>query len=177
MGGIRQPKPVLLFIGMLVADLPILDEVSKSLEAKFGPIELASKLIDFNFTTYYEPELGMGLKRQFLGFRNLVPPEMLPEVKLWTNALEDSRRVAEKRLFNLDPGYLTPARLVLASTKDFAHRLYLGHGIYGEVTLLFQKGKFESLPWTYPDYRSQEYQEFFLELRRLYMAQLKSLAG
>ena len=73
---------------------------------------------------------------------------------------------------NIDPGYLTAARVVLASTKDFAHRLYLGKGIYGEVTLLYQKKDFQALPWTYPDYRSEAYRQFFRELRRVYMAQL-----
>ena len=96
------------------------------------------------------------------------------DIKLSTNRLEQSLSVNGKRTVNIDPGYLTPARVVLASTKDFGHRLYLGRGIYGEVTLMYQKKEFRPLPWTYPDYRSEPYHRFFEELLRVYMAQLAS---
>lgn len=176
MGEVRKPKPVKLFIGLLTAHLSLLPDIHSSLEQKFGPIELTSGLLNFDFTTYYEPELGSGLKRQFLGFHNLVAPETLPEIKLSTNELENAWKAEGKRLVNLDPGYVASARVVLASTKDFAHRLYLGQGIYGEVTLLFRQGKFDPLPWTYPDYRSESYHQFFYELRRRYSAQLKTVS-
>lgn len=174
MGEAKKPKLVKLFIGLLIAQPPLLPDLLGSLKEKFGALELTSPLLNFDFTTYYEPEMGAGLKRQFLGFQDLISPEKLPEIKLSTNALEKAWRVQGKRLFNLDPGYLTDAKIVLATTKDFSHRLYLGQGIYGEVTLLFTQGKFEPLPWTYPDYRSEQYRQFFYDLRRRYLAQLKT---
>lgn len=175
MGEPKEARPVKLFIGLLTATPSPLPRIRNSLERDFGPVELESRLMDFNFTTYYEPEMGSGLKRQFWGFRNLIDPERLKDIKLSTNGLEKALATGGKRTANLDPGYLTGAKVVLASTKDFAHRVYLGRGIYGELTLLFHHGKFESLPWTYPDYRSEEYHQFFYELRRLYLSQCKSL--
>ncbi len=174
MGEVKETKLVKLFIGLLIAQPPLLSDLLGSLKEKFGALELTSPLLNFDFTTYYEPEMGAGLKRQFLGFQKLISPERLPEIKLSTNDTEKAWRVQGKRLFNLDPGYLTDAKIVLATTKDFSHRLYLGQGIYGEVTLLFSRGKFEPLPWTYPDYRSEEYHKFFYDLRKRYLTQLKT---
>jgi len=173
-GRFEAPKLVKVFVGLLTAQLFVLPQVYKLLEEKLGAIDLKSQLLDFNFTKYYEAEMGIELKRQFLGFRNFISPDELVEIKLFTGELEQSLAREGKRLVNLDPGYLTPAKIVLASTKDFSHRLYLGRGIYGEVTLLFRHKRFEPLPWTYPDYRTEAYQQFFHELRARYMAQLKA---
>ncbi len=176
MGQVTRPQPVKLFAGVLTARPADLSGLRGSLEERLGPIDSESRLLDFDYTDYYEPEMGPGLVRQFWGFTRLDGAEALVDTKLFTNALEQACCVAGKRTVNIDPGYLAPARLVLASTKDFAHRLYLGRGIYGEVTLLYQKGGFRPLPWTYPDYRSQEYQEFFRQLRREYIRQLAAAA-
>lgn len=162
----------MLFVGLLAAPSCPLPFVYESLESRFGPIELKSRMMDFDYTRYYEPEMGAVLSRQFLAFERLAPPEELPGIKTITNDLEHRMALEGKRRVNLDPGYLTGARLVLASTKDHAHRLYLARGIYGEITLLYRHGVFEALPWTYPDYRSQAYHEFFREMRRLYLEKL-----
>ena len=172
MGEIREPQPVKVFVGVLTANIHILPELKEALEQKLGPVTLQSEVLDFNYTDYYEAEMGPALKRVFLAFQRLVNPEALVELKLFTNGLEQNLAQNGKRTVNLDPGYLTPARVVLASTKDFGHRLYLGKGIYGEVTLMYQKKDFRALPWTYPDYRSEAYLRFFRELRRVYLAQL-----
>ena len=171
MGEVKEPKPVKLFLGLLIAKLPLLPQIYEALEKELGPIELSGELIDFTYTNYYESEMGAGLKRQFLSFRKLIAPDRLPEIKLFTNGLEKNFAEEGRRRVNLDPGYLTAANLVLATTKNFSHRLYLGKGIYGEVTLIFKGGKFEPLPWTYPDYRSNL--DFFHEIRRKYLAQLR----
>lgn len=171
MGEVKEPKPVKLFLGLLIAKLPLLPQIYEALEKELGPIELSSELIDFTYTNYYEPEMGARLKRQFLSFRKLIAPDRLPEIKLFTNELERNFAEEGRRRVNLDPGYLTGANLVLATTKNFSHRLYLGKGIYGEVTLIFKGGKFEPLPWTYPDYRSNL--ELFHEIRKKYLAQLR----
>jgi hypothetical protein len=174
MGEAREPQPVKLFVGVLTSRPSLLAELREPLEQEVGPIDLQSRVLDFEFTDYYEGEMGSGLKRVFLGFHHLVNPDTLVRLKTFTNQVEQSLAVKGRRTVNLDPGYLAAARVVLASTKDFAHRLYLGNGIYGEITLMFQKKDFQTLPWTYPDYRSEAYRQFFRELRTAYMAQLAS---
>jgi hypothetical protein len=174
MGEVREPQPVKFFVGILTAMTPALTELRGSLEEQFGSVDYESKLLEFAYTDYYEPEMGAGLKRKFWGFSRLAVPDVLVDLKLFTNRLEQTLAVNGKRKVNIDPGYLSAARVVLASTKDFAHRLYLGRGIYGEVTLVYQKKDFRALPWTYPDYRSEAYLQYFRELRKVYMAQLTS---
>jgi len=171
---IREPEPVKLFIGLLIAKVTLLPQLYNLLEEKLGPIDLRSEFMDFTFTKYYEKEMGAELKRQFLGFSNLIAPDKLAEIKLFTNELEKDLAQEKKRQLNLDPGYLAAAKIVLATTKDYAHRIYLKYGIYAEVTLLFQRGQFNPLPWSYPDYRSEAYLKFFNELRRQYLVQLKA---
>lgn len=156
------------------------------LEKKFGPLELKSPILPFNYTDYYEKEMGKDVKRQFFSFQKLIDPGALADIKLFTNKLEESCRdrsalgglalskeASRGRPINLDPGYLASSKLVLASTKDYSHRIYLKKGIYAEVTLRYAKGAFEPLPWTFPDYRSKEYIDFFTETRILYMKKLR----
>jgi hypothetical protein len=173
-GALRQPGLVKLFVGVLAGDLLLLPSVRQRLEQELGPVDLASPLFDFGYTRYYEPEMGPDLRRQFWGFERLIAPDRLPAVKLFTNDVETDFAQAGKRHVNLDPGYLTAAKVVLATTKDYSHRLYLGRGIYGEVTLIYRQGRLAPLPWTYPDYRSADYQSFFLALRATYRGQTAS---
>lgn len=131
-----------------------------------------SEVMDFTFTGYYDKEMGAGIKRQFVSFTRLILPEQLPVIKLLTNKIEQDLALKGKRRVNIDPGYLSLAKVVLATTKDYSHRFYLGQGIYGEVTLTYARGKFSSFPWTYPDYQTQSYQQFFGEIREIYKKQL-----
>ena len=172
MGEVREPQPVKFFVGILTALPDALAGLRASLEERFGPVDTESGLLEFAYTDYYEAEMGAGLKRKFWGFGQLASPDELVDLKLFTNRVEQTLAIDGKRTVNVDPGYLTAARVVLASTKDFAHRLYLGRGIYGEVTLVYQKKDFQALPWTYPDYRSEVYLQYFRELRKVYMVQL-----
>lgn len=172
MGQAREPEPVKIFVGILTAQLSLLPKVNSLLEERLGPIDIESEILDFDYTRYYEEEMGPELKRHFLGFRGLVHSEALVEVKLITNQMEQAMSEQGKRLVNLDPGYLTAAKVVLASTKDYAHRIHLGNGIYGEVTLIYHGKRFQTLPWTYPDYRSEAYHGFFKRARTAYLAQI-----
>ena len=171
MGIINPPAPVKLFVGMISGRTPLFDEVRQPLVARFGPIDLESPVYPWTHTTYYEKELGPDLKRQFLFFKQLVPPDALPEIKRHTNELEQQWAQAipqgNRRQINLDPGYLAPSKLVLATTKDYSHRIHLRDGIYAEVTLMYQGKSFIPLPHTYPDFRSEEYIALFNEARRL----------
>ena len=175
MGKTREPQPVKAFVGLLISRLSLLPRVSDLLQERLGPVDIQSQVWDFNYTNYYEAEMGTELKRLFMAFGALVTPEKLVEMKLFTNNLEGVLAEGGKRLVNLDPGYITPAKVVLATTKDYAHRLYLGSGIYGEVTLIFHGKQYQTLPWTYPDYCSETYREFFRQLRMKYMAQMATL--
>jgi hypothetical protein len=178
MGIARDADPVKLVASVLTGQVPWLEEAKVALVQAFGVTDLESDLLPFDHTDYYAGEFGTGLLRQLLSFRRLVSPADLPSIKLWTNELEKEWLTdwceghVGKRRVNIDPGYISLGKLVLASTKDHAHRLYLGHGIYGEVTLAYQRGRFRPWIWTYPDYANDRYCEFFGKVRDLYKAQL-----
>lgn len=167
----KFPKPVVLVAGIMARDREILKEARKELSLLFGPTALESPIFPFDFTRYYEEEMGPGLVKQFVAFRRSIRPEDLASIKLATNALELSMATKEggrlRRRANVDPGYVTPSRLVLATTKDRPHRIYIGKGIYAEVTLIFRRGTWTPLDWTYPDYRTELALDFFLRVREL----------
>jgi len=182
MGAIRQFNPVKLFIGVLVSSNKSIPNVEERLTAAFGPIDHRSEVIPFDFTDYYEPEMGDLIDRVLFSFERPIEADQLPEIKRQTNVLENdfaqvlttaSMRV--KRPVNLDPGYMELAKVVLASTKNFYHRIYLGSGIFGEVTMHFKNNTYQFFPWTYPDYQSKDYQEFFLRMRQIFRSQLRSM--
>ena len=169
MGTVRQPVPARLICGML-SRFPEAHEWAKArLAERFGPIDLKSDAFPFDFTDYYASEMGGGIIRRFVSFAQLIPPEELVEAKLFTNELEaelaSSGRFDVPRPVNLDPGLVTASKLVLATTKDYSHRVYLGRGIYAEVTLRYEKQAFRPWPWTYPDYRTEGYLAFFEDVR------------
>jgi hypothetical protein len=172
MGKVRQPEPVKLIASLLAGKLALLDDVKTALSHIYGPVDFESDPLPFDHTEYYAPEFGPGLQRRIVAFEQLICPSDLPAVKHQTNELERALAAGERRSANIDPGYVSLGKLVLASSKDHAHRLYLGHGIYGEVTLTFQRGRFRPWPWTYPDYGSESYCSIFGEVRERYKAQL-----
>jgi len=188
MGKVKQPLPVKLIVGMISGEENLFDEVEKELSQKFGPLDFKSPVLSFYYTDHYEKEMGTGLKRKFISFQNLIDPAKIVEIKLFTNQLEEnflyhSNQLKENsssnsthRRINLDPGYLTLSKLVLATTKNFQHRIYLRKGIYAEITLKFKKGRsFEPWEWTYPDYKSKEYLNIFNHLREIYNRQILNL--
>jgi hypothetical protein len=152
------------------------DFVSAFSEAdlRYGPADWISEPLPFSFTDYYEREMGKNLRRRMVGFEPLISPEQMVPIKLWANSLENQNLNEHGgRRVNIDPGYLAGSKFVLVTGKDYSHRLYLGEGIYGEVTLIFQKGGFSPLPWTYPDYGSQPLLGILDQLRKKYLWQLK----
>jgi hypothetical protein len=178
MGAIHQLNPVKLFTGVLVSHRKLLPEIEQRLVAAYGPIDHRSDVIPFDFTGYYEPEMGDIIDRVFFSFERLIEADHLPEIKRQTNQLETEMAPAMstvKRPVNLDPGYIELAKVVLASTKNFYHRIYLGVGIFAEVTMHFKNNTYQFFPWTYPDYQSRDYQEFFLRARQIYRSQLRTM--
>ena len=173
MGPAREPQPIKLIVGMFTAELPLFDTAQDALAATYGPADYESETLPFDQTTYYDAEFGAPLWRRFLAFRRLVAPDALPAVKRHTNELEQTWARAGRRRINLDPGYVSLGKLVLATTKNHGHRLYLGQGIYGEVTLSYHDGAWQPWPWTYPDYCAPAYRAVFDEIRALYRQQLR----
>jgi len=173
MGTAREPLPVKPIVSLLTGDLELLPQAKDALVEHYGPIEWQSGLLPFDHTAYYAAEFGPDLQRQIIVFKRLVDPVELPDIKLQTNRLEREMAGGDQRRINIDPGYVSLGKLVLASTKDHAHRLYLGQGIYGEITLTFQRGRFRAWPWSYPDYASEAYCRLFDAIRESYKRQLR----
>lgn len=177
MGDTRPPIPSKLFVGMIARDPLLFDACAEILKNKFGPVDLRAPIKPWNQTEYYRDEMGTGLLRTFIFFEQLVDQATLPDVKCMANMIE--KRFAEtgtgNRMINLDPGYITEAKVVLASTKDFSHRVYVGQRIYAEVTLQFrERGRtFLALDHTYPDFRQKDTIELFNRARGLLRDMLK----
>ncbi len=175
MGEIKDFSKEKLVIGVLSTLPDSREELMRLLEDEFGSIDYQSPLMDFDFTNYYVPEMGNGIQRCFYAFETCVDPSLLYDIKIRTNRMEQRFSTGDKRKINLDPGLLSLDRFILATTKNNGHRIPLQKGIYAEVTLLFVNKKFEPLPWTYADFRSQEYQDILLEIRALYKKKLKKM--
>jgi hypothetical protein len=143
------------------------------LAEQWGPISSRTDPFPFDHTTYYQAEMGVHLSKLFCAFSRLIDPQQLVEFKLATNRIEEETAVEGRRRINLDPGYLEAAKLVLATTKNFSHRIYLGQGIYGDVQLFWRDGRFQGNPWTYADYLESESLRFFTTLRQDYMKEGK----
>jgi hypothetical protein len=176
----RTPDPVLLVVAAFSRHDSAFEWARERLEEVYGPIALSSCRFDFHQTTYYESTMGTELQKQFFGFENLIVPELLAAVKLQTNALEadlaKSKRYAELRPLNLDPGLIMLGKFVLATTKDQQHRVYLRDRIFAEVTLRFQDKAFAPWPWTYADYREEAVRDFLKQCRTYYRRRLRENA-
>ena len=169
MGEIHDPAPVLLVIATCYRSDAAIVCAHEWAAASFGPIALSSESFEFTETDYYAATMGANLKKQFIAFERLIDPAMLASIKCESNRWESEYAGLgwhpEPRPLNLDPGYITPAKLVLASTKDHAHRIYLRDGIHAEITLTYRQRKWQTLDWTYPDYRRDDFQQFFTRCR------------
>ncbi len=180
MGEIKCFPLYKLIIGVLTTVYLKKDEILEILSKEIGEIDYISPTVDFNYTDYYSSEMGDDIKRFFVSFKNLVDPSSLADIKIITNKLEkqfieSNHEGFESRKVNFDPGIMNLSRLILASTKDNAHRIPLDKGIYGEITLLFRQGAFQPLSWSYIDYQSREYTEILLEIRNIYKSDLKKI--
>ncbi len=171
MARIRLPKPVKLIVGLLSSDEDLLRRAQHLLTKKYGPTDLESDLVPFLETDYYEPEMGPNLRRRFLSFERLMRADDLPRVKNETNKLEtaiadDTLDPSISRPVNIDPGYVDVAKLILATTKNHAHRVYMAEGIFAEVTMRIVDGAWKNWPWTYPDYQTPWAQAWFMKVRQ-----------
>jgi hypothetical protein len=177
MGDIRPTKPAKLFAGLLSNDPDLMKRAAVLLAEAFGQVETVTETWPFDSTDYYTPEMGSDLLRQFVSFVPTIHPHRLADIKRQTNELEkqictDAAADPNFRLVNIDPGYLTLSKMILATTKDYSHRIYLSQGIYAETTLHYESGNWTAWPWTYPDYAAGHYFPFFTTLRENLKAQI-----
>lgn len=161
----REPSPAKLIVGLLYREEAIQRQALETLTGRLGPLDYLSEARPFSYTRYYEREMGAGLLRQTGSFLNLTHPGELPDIKLFSNQIEQELSRESKRLINIDPGLLSPERLVLATGKNYTHRIYLRAGIYADLTLIYQGGDFRPFPWTYPDYQDPSLLHFLRALR------------
>jgi hypothetical protein len=167
MGVIKPPESALLFVSTLYHSEDIFSQAKEILENTLGDISYVSPPLTWDYSSYYKDEIGWPLLRQIIFFTNLIDPSLLVDIKIKTNEIESAFTLDGKRHINLDPGYLTLSKVVLASTKNYAHRLYLGKGIYGEITLIFKDGSYIPYIFTYRDYQDKSHSDIFMQARIL----------
>lgn len=171
----KKPDPAKLVISLFMNSKEIFDSVLPELEKEFGEVDMISSWFNFDFTDYYYKEMGSPLFRRVVVFKEMIHQQDLANVKVHTNLIEKQWEISGRRSLNIDPGYLLLSRFILATGKDYAHRVYIGKGIYADLTLMYKKGGFKSLEWTYPDYASDEISTFLEQVRLKYGQDLKQL--
>ena len=169
------PEPVKLISSIFSGNRSILNKTITILSEEFGELDYISALMPFEYTDYYAKESGTSLVRRFISFENLVSPDTLPGIKLFTNKVEEKFTRDGDRLVNIDPGYISRAHLVLATGKAYTHRPYIRDGIYADLTLIFVKHTFRCLEWTYPDYSDKSMIMMFNNIRERYTIQVQRL--
>jgi hypothetical protein len=169
-------EEAVIFVGSLCSSPEVFASVAPVLQKKFGDTLYESPSLPWNYSSYYDEELGAPLFRNFLFFDPIVDPVSLPDAKRATVEMEEEFSTEGRRRINLDPGYLTLAKVVLASTKNYSHRIYLGKGVFCELELFYEKGRFNPLPYTYFDYREKAFISIFVDARRSLKKKL-GLAG
>ncbi len=173
----RIPDPARLIVSVLTPEKEIADSAATLLVRELGPIEEEIGPLAFDFTSYYDAEMGTGIRRWIWVFADLADRSRLAGIKRLTNEIESAYSRDGKRRFNLDPGLLTLENLVLATGKNQAHRIYLGEGVFADLTLIFRRGAYQALPWTYPDYASRDLIAVLEGVRRRYKCKLTRREG
>ncbi len=168
MSTLAPPDPAKLVIGILTSRKELCSQVMEELEHVGGPLDMVSKWLEFDFTSYYENEMGAPLFRRFAVFQQLVDQGSLGRIKLLTNEVETLFMENANRQVNIDPGCMLSSRFILATGKDFAHRIYIGSRVYADLTLLYRNKQFVPLDWTYPDYASPPVIHFLKKVRQKY---------
>ena len=171
----KKAEAVKLVASILFTEQKILSDVLGNLAGAYGKPDFISRSMPFSYTDYYCREMGSPIERRFVAFAGLILPESLPDIKLRTNNIEKIFSHAGGRRVNIDPGYISRAHLVLATGKGYAHRPYLRDGVYADLTLIYTDRSFQTLPWTYPDYREGNIREMLKRIRDKYIFQLKEI--
>lgn len=174
----KQPDPAKLVLGCIMNDKNLVEEIYPILESAFGPVDMISPWLNFAYTDYYYKEMGSPLFRKVFVFKYLIEQDDLAQIKEQTNEFETMFLDRGNRSINIDPGYLVSSRFILATGKEYSHRIYIGRRIYADLTLMYSKKKgFQTLDWTYPDYASQSMLDFLTKVRLKYLLDLQLLKG
>jgi len=171
----KRPKPAKLFVSVISASPELIAGTLLDLARRYGPEDFVSALLPFDYTDYYHAEMGQPLWRRFASFARLIQQEDLVRIKEETNEVEARTSERRRRRVNIDPGYLLAERLVVATGKNCAHRIYLDRGIYADLTLVFRQKEYRPLPWTYPDYGDARVRGWLGVLRQKYLLQLRTV--
>lgn len=171
----KVPDPVKLISSLFSPDRELIEFVIRELSVIFGPVDWKSGELVFDRTKYYAKEMGWPLHRRFVSFQELITMDKITDAKIKTNKVEQQHLRNMKRMINIDPGYISAERLVLATGKNYIHRIHLSEGIYADLTLVYKKGSFCPLEWTYPDYADSEITGYFNAVRKQYMNQLREM--
>ncbi len=169
----QEPEKAKLIVGLFMKEKELLHSAALRLKEVFGPVDMVSPWIPFDFTDYYEKEMGAPLFRRILVFEKLAEQDRLAYAKQCTNEVEGRYVTGGRRRINADPGILSRERFVLATGKNYTHRIYLKNGIFADLTLIYAKGRFRFLPWTYPDYQDPKLLGFLEKVREKYIRNLK----
>ncbi|MBU1518982.1 MAG: DUF4416 family protein [Planctomycetes bacterium] len=174
---LKKPAPVKLIIGILGCNADAVNTAVEMIKAKFGPCDLESPTWPFSHTEYYAEETGAEIVKKFVTLEKLFALDNLAAIKHKTNKMEmklaDMLTGDLSRPVNLDPGYIEPSKLVLASAKNFSHRIYIGKKIWAEVTLIYNKGRWMTFEYTFPDHKEERYHNFFSQVRDKLVQQLR----
>lgn len=173
----QKPNPAKLFVAVFMNDISHFNGVAESLSKRFGAIDILSEWEDFDNTTYYEKEMGSDLKRRVIIFKDLIEQDDIADIKLFAISVENDFMGNTGRNVNIDPGYLLMERFVLATCKNFAHKIYVGKGVYADLTLVYKDGKYNTLPWTFPNYKDENMIAFISKVREKYIIDLKNRNG
>jgi hypothetical protein len=179
MGNVHPPIPVKLFVGMITGEEGLFQTCTERLAEAYGHVDLRSEVLPWAHSDYYRDEMGADLRRMFIFFERLIDPGALSSIKHDAMRLEHELTISAasrmRRRINLDPGYVTEAKVVLATTKDFPHRLYIGGNIYAESTLHYSKGSgtYLAVDHTYPDFRTPYCIDLFRQAREYLRARLR----
>ena len=168
----KEPLPAKLLVGLFMQNKETLHEILPMLEENLGSTDIISNWFDFDYTDYYKKEMGTQLFRRIIVFKDLIEQADLAKIKNITNSIEKRYKHDGKRKVNIDPGYMLPSRFILATGKDYSHRIYIGENIYADLTLIFKNGDFHTLEWTYPDYAARDMRDFLLKVRGKYLLDL-----
>jgi len=169
----KESPKVKLVSSLFSTEDDLIRNVIEQMKGHLGSVDWVSEKLVFDRTEYYAKEIGWPLFRRFISFSKLISPDSLVDVKLLTNAIENGHLVRKKRRINIDPGYISLERLVLATGKNYTHRIYLDKGIYADLTLVFHAGTFIPLIWTYPDYADEKVIRYFNTVRIGYLHHLR----
>jgi hypothetical protein len=171
-----EHKPVPFFVGIIASCAEVWEEVRPKL-AEIGAIDFYSDKLRFDdFTDYYRPEMGGELLRFWAAFDAYHPVEKLVDFKLLALELENAYSTGDNRSINIDPGYMTEAKVILASFKDFSHRIYLSRSVFADMQLIYRDGRWSAYPWTFADYKSSVAQAFFCRLRGKYRENIRKFS-